>query len=314
MIYKHEILAENISLIIEKIKGDDFMLVKATPLNPEMGLVYISEETTPDNARISNIQEHRIGSVFFVSFDATLHSFDVMNRNRRQYKRQNIEECLQQEKIQSLLKDRGWYGEADHPRQNFKDQQLSPERIQNIEYERWSHKILNPVFTGNLLQSRIETAAGSRYGDQFAAAIIQGLHPSFSCRAIAQLQMIDGRPTVVVRRVITYDWVLYPSHKEAQAITAPVGNNKSIVMQESADDSVLETGDTMIYLNEILSLVGKTDYNTQVVMESFDLSEEDLRGFNEDHSQIIIADGKSRMYVNLDKKSKHMADDFFASL
>lgn len=287
------------------------MLLKHNPVDPSLGLVYIAEQTSPSDNVVKNLEEHKNGSVFFVSFDTNLQSFDVMNRNKRQYKGKNIWECIMQEKIQSLLKDNAWYGEQDHPAPMYKGQELTPQRIQNVYLPNRSHKIKEPKIAGNLLTARIETASGTEAGRGFASEIIQGLVPAFSARAIANLQYIDNRPTVVVRRLITYDWVLFPSHKEAHAISSPVGNVASVPVNESADMPLTE--DTMLPLGEILEMIGRKDYNTQAVMESFDLSMDDLQGFDNKHNRVIIKDGMSKMYVNLDKESKAMVDDFFAS-
>ena len=287
------------------------MLLKHNPVDPSLGLVYIAEQSSPSDNVVNNLEEHRNGSAFFVSFDTNLQSFDVMNRNKRQYKGKNIWDCIMQEKIQSLIKDNAWYGEQDHPAPMYKGQELTPQRIQNVYLPNRSHKIKEPKIAGNLLTARIETASGTEAGRGFASEIIQGLVPAFSARAIANLQYIDNRPTVVVRRLITYDWVLFPSHKEAHAIGSPVGNIASLPVNESADMPLTE--DIMMPLGEILEMIGHKDYNTQAVMESFDLSMDDLQGFDNSHNRVIIKDGMSKMYVNLNKESKAMVDDFFAS-
>ena len=210
--------------------------------NEEMqGFMYIAEQTTPDDNQIKNLEVTDKNGVFFVSFDTALHSFEVINRNNRQYLASNIQENLQSERILSMLADNAWYGEMDHPLQEFKDKPLSPERINSIELSRRSHKIMNPHFDSNLLLAHIQTASGTEAGRGFASEIIQGLKPAFSCRAIAGLKLVNGKPTVIVRKVITYDWVLYPSHKEAHAISPATGVVKRIkTVTESVKDVIEE--------------------------------------------------------------------------
>ena len=180
--------------------------------------------------------------------------------------------------------------------------------------ENRSHKILRPKIVGNLLQAHIETASGTDVGTGFAKEIIQGLKPAFSCRAVAVMQMMNGKPTVIIRRLITYDWVLYPSHKEAHIISEPKLVNKMCdVYKESVSDSDSYVPDFMMSLKDILKTVGNEDPNTSTIMESFNLSFDDLIGFDETHEKAIIKDRDNKIYANISPETKHKVDDFFAS-
>lgn len=279
------------------------------------GFMYIAEQTTPEDYPIKNLEIVDKHGVFFVSFDSCLHSFSVINRNNRQYLKENIKENLQTERIQSLLADRAWYGEMDHPLQKYQNQPLTPERVNTIFMKNRSHKILNPTFEGNLLCAHIETASGTEAGEGFAKEIIQGLIPAFSCRAIAGLQLIDGKPTVIVRKIITYDWVIYPSHKEAHATSKPNGVFKSIsTVTESAVDKIKTySKDILVPLKEILENVGHRDPNTQLIMESFELDMNDLVGFTPDRSHMIIKDNNNVIYSKISQESVKEVNDFFSS-
>lgn len=283
------------------------------------GFMYIAEQTTPDDYKIKNMNVHDKHGVFFVEFDSCLHSFDVINRNGRQYLADNINENLQTERILSLLKDNAWYGEMDHPLQEYKDKPLSPERIQTVKLDRRSHKIMRPKITGNMLNAHIETASGTEAGKGFASEIIQGLNPAFSCRAIAGLKMMNGKPTVIVRKVITYDWVIYPSHKEAHAISAPNGVVKTIqAVTESAVETVTEkvreySQDILLPLKQVLENVGHKDPNVQLIMESFELSNDDYIGFTPDKSHMIIKDNTNTIYAGISKDSVKEVEDFYSS-
>ena len=174
--------------------------------------------------------------------------------------------------------------------------------MQDPALENRSHKILRPTFNGNLLQAHIETASGTDVGVGFAKEIIQGLKPAFSCRAVATMQMIDGKPTVLIRRLITYDWVLYPSHKEAHIISEPKLVEKCVNVYKD-----------MISLKDVLKNVGETDANVSTIMESFDLTYDDIIGVNKKHDKVIIKDVDNRIYANISPETKHRIDDFFSS-
>lgn len=283
--------------------------------NDNMGYMYIAEESSVyGGSPVKNIDVVNKNGVFFVTFDSVLHTFDEINRNQRQYKADNIRECLLTEKIQSLLADNAFYGERDHPTQETENGKLTPERIQAIWMPNRSHIIKRPKIIGDELQAHIETCAGTDVGVGFAKDIIQGLKPAFSCRAIASMKLINGKPTVIVRRLITYDWVLYPSHKRAHMISSPKGVMKSIkAFTESAMDTVKDVvGDVLIPLQEILESVGKTDVNTQMIMESFELTPESLCGFDENHTHAIIKDEDNMIYAKISPQTKRRVDDFFS--
>lgn len=283
--------------------------------NDNMGYMYIAEESSVyGGSPVKNIDVVNKNGVFFVTFDSVLHTFDEINRNQRQYKADNIRECLLTEKIQSLLADNAFYGERDHPTQETENGKLTPERIQAIWMPNRSHIIKRPKIIGDELQAHIETCAGTDVGVGFAKDIIQGLKPAFSCRAIASMKLINGKPTVIVRRLITYDWVLYPSHKRAHMISSPKGVMKSIkAFTESAMDTVKDVvGDVLIPLQEILESVGKTDVNTQMIMESFELTPESLCGFDETHTHAIIKDNDNTIYAKISPQTKRRVDDFFS--
>ena len=283
--------------------------------NDNMGYMYIAEESSVyGGSPVKNIDVVNKNGVFFVTFDSVLHTFDEINRNQRQYKADNIRECLLTEKIQSLLADNAFYGERDHPTQETENGKLTPERIQAIWMPNRSHIIKRPKIIGDELQAHIETCAGTDVGVGFAKDIIQGLKPAFSCRAIASMKLINGKPTVIVRRLITYDWVLYPSHKRAHMISSPKGVMKSIkAFTESAMDTVKDVvGDVLIPLQEILESVGKTDVNTQMIMESFELTPESLCGFDETHTHAIIKDNDNTIYAKISPQTKRKVDDFFS--
>ena len=131
--------------------------------------------------------------------------------------------------------------------------------------------------------------------------------------------MRNGKPYVMVRRLITYDAPWYPSHKIAHATSGAKVTTKSFT--ESVEDTVttmLESAkdkikDVMIPLKEILTDVGRRDVTAGLIMESFDLSMDDLCGFNESHDQIIIKDHNNYIYCNIDPKSVDMVNDFYTS-
>ena len=131
---------------------------KSTMNDTPLGYVYINESFA--NSKVDNLDTSKHADLFYVTFDTNLQDFDVENRNKRYYDAQNIWECIQSEKIQSLLRTGGWFGEFDHPAPEKVGDKLSPERIQNVPPEKRAFKIMNPRLEGNVLKAKIQSAQG----------------------------------------------------------------------------------------------------------------------------------------------------------
>lgn len=277
-------------------------------------LIYIAEQTSPDESFVKNVNVVDKHGVFFVEFDTILHSFECINRNNRSYMSKNVEDCLKSERILSLLHDNAWYGEMDHPLQITENGKLTPQRLQTIYMPNRSHKIMRPVFKNNLLYAHIQTASGTEAGEGFAKEIIQGLIAAFSCRAIAVLQYINGKPVVVCKKIITYDWVLYPSHKEAHMSSEAQGTEKTVkTVTESVKDRFKTfSQDIVMPLNELLESVGM-DSNVNMIMESFDLTSEDIVGVDSTGTRAIITDENNTIYAKMSPKTIKEVHDFYSS-
>lgn len=73
------------------------------------------------------------------------------------------------------------------------------------------------------------------------------------------------------------------------------------------------TQDILIPLKEILEYAGNKDVNTQVIMEAFDLSIDDIVGFDNGLNHVIIKDKDNTIYANMSPKTRHEVVDFLSS-
>ena len=172
--------------------------------------------------------------------------------------------------------------------------------------------MLNPHIDGNLLMSRIQSDAGTAAGMNLARKMVQGFVPCFSCRAIANLTLKNNKPVVNVKKIITYDWVLFQSHREAEQDKSKPTNfiNKTPVY---ATESANGSNDVLIPLKEILESVGETDVNARMIMESFELTNDDIVGFSKQKDHLIMRDDNNMIYCNMDKKSRRKLNEFLHS-
>lgn len=308
-------------MIMNLKKGDLLALSKV--LSPDLGFLYMAEQASPDENKVTNLYYNDKASILYVEFDTILQTFRCMNRNHRCYLGPNLAEALKAERIVSMLADNAWFGEMDHPQDIATGVKLTPQRVQTIDMNNRSHKIMKPVVNGDVMTGRIQTTAATEAGRGFAIEILQGLIPAFSCRAIATLQTIDGKPTVIVRKLITYDWVLYPSHKEAHIQGTPqfIQKNAAITALESGgicQSSVFKrfgkfTEDVQIPVTEILAYAGQKDPNMQTIMESFDLDMNDLVGFDPTMEHVMVKDHDNTIFVKMSPNTKKEVRNFLSS-
>lgn len=277
-------------------------------------LCYISEQTSFEEDYRDNFG-YKIfdrGNRFYIIFDAILQSFGVRNRNGRKYNCDNIWNCIQtDEMIQTFLKNNSWIGEENHPEPKIQGQELTLQRIGTPDMSRSSHYIRKPRLNGNFLEATIQTDSGTEHGMNMAIKIVDGkIIPCFSARVLGALSNNSGDPVVNVRKLITYDWVLYPSHREAQAkIQQPV--------MESVKP-IEEFVGTIIFLPELARMAAANSKETAWLCESFGLSDEDIAGFTPTGNSIVLTEG-SNVYVqpisdkNIRAKTRSIVTDWLNS-
>lgn len=269
-----------------------------------MGFMFVCEQVTPGNNEVRNMSVHDENSIFYVEFDAVLQSFDILNRNHRYYDGQNVIDCIYKDpKIVDQLNNNCWFGEMDHPFAKKKGEELTPQRLSNPDPGNTSHKIMKPKLEGNLLKAHIQTDAGTDAGMNMAKKIIQGMDAAFSARSIAELTNRGGKPYVIMKKLITYDWVLYPSHLEAHMTTDAIGKVKSAMVVESTGidyNKPYSVESVCIPLKEILSHVSSQSVNTQMIMESFELTPDNIVGCDASRRHFIIKDENNRIFANME--------------
>lgn len=254
---------------------------------------YIQEQTsTPEDYNGSfGYEVHDKGSRFYVTFDSVLQSFGIKNRNQREYDLNNVWNCIQTDDyILSMLKQNSWVGEIDHPAAIKKGEELTMQRIANPDPKMSSHYIRKPRINGNLLEATIQTDSSNEHGMNMAIKIVDGkIIPCFSARVLGALKNISGRPVVFVNKLITYDWVLYPSHREAMAkIKQPI--------MESVNAAAKYTGAKIIFLKELAQMAANNSKETEWLCESFGLTIDDVIGVTNTGNSVVIQEN-SNVYI-----------------
>jgi hypothetical protein len=276
-------------------------------------LCYIQEQTSyPEDIEDFGYKVHDKGNRFYLTFDGTLQSFGVLNRNRRAYDAANIMDRIEHDDyIQSMLKQQSWLGEIDHPSPAVAGQDLTANRICNPDPKMSSHFIRKPRLEGNLLKAPIQTDSSNENGMNMAIKIVDGkIVPAFSARVLGELINKLGLPTVMVKRLITYDWVLYPSHKEALA------NIKPGIIEESVDMLEQAFGGKVIFLSDLAQMAANSSRETEWLCESFGLTMDNIIGVTNTGNSVVIQENKNIYAQPISDKlirnqTKNTLSDFF---
>ena len=223
----------------------------------------------------------------YCEFDATLQTFNCMNRMRRQYDPHNIASVIDNdERIQTLVRQNKWRGELNHPNPDIKGQQYSDIRMTIPEPMRTSHMIRKNRLEGDKYKGIITTHPGTECGRAASSEIIDlGAVPSFSARLLGVMipNAPSGQPNMRVNKVITYDMVDFPSHRNAD------GDVKPIVHQEG----------NVIFLNKLAKYCVDQSEDLQVVCESFQITPEELMGISDDGKLMVDTNDGAKYRIPL---------------
>ena len=200
---------------------------------------------------------------------ATLQDLDVVNRNRRIYALRDMKPEIEGPRIQELIKAKSFLGECGHPlsddlvRQQTIDPKLACVRFNKIWIE------------GNLVKA-IYQGTNNVYGQEVDDDLRDGVKHAFSLRALGSIESIDGKAYVKNIKVITYDRVIYPSHKRAymeKIVTEstidgePLQENRIVVPEDDPGTIItLKESDARLVLNRLQ----KESASLSTIVETFD--------------------------------------------
>lgn len=264
---------------------------------------YIILENDNSVAETTNVEVIEKPQLFYVRFNTVLQSLDCNNRNKRNYNGNALVEGLSTPEINELIANKKWKGECDHP--ITKDIQ----RIATVLSTKSSHYITKWWRDGNLIKGTIESISDGEglYGTALARRVLQNENPSFSLRALAMLEK-SGNITYVNKppRVITYDEVNLPSHKEAYAEP-----KKQKVIDDGQKQFVYENGAIAIDAGDIKDMLVTKSDNLKIVCESFDIDPMSI-GITNNGDMLTIKNGSDRIVFTPEKKLARDISNYFS--
>ena len=205
--------------------------------------------------------------------------------------------------------------EAGHPLSDDKKRQLY------IDQGNISHIVTEMYWEGNKLMATIETAQ-TRTGLDMQGLIRQGSDVAFSMRGMSGSVRRDGEYSRVFAPllIVTYDWVIFPSHQESYMIREDVNNIKSdklLSLEESANIQVINEGILTPYnASEILTYVTENSDNVRSLAESFnfEIGKISKTSYNTNDQMLSIKNDTEVLKIFLEESIKVELDGFYSGL
>lgn len=246
-------------------------------------ILYIKEETVMDYKSIGHIiLESEIKSEANIIGDSNgrllaegiMQDLDVKNRNGRIYVPKDIDPDLNSDRIQKELIPTGnMRGEANHPLDK------SVARQQVVDLLRAGVVYTKLWRDGNIIRGHFK-GANNEIGDYFNKDLASGYKPSFSLRALGSIDNKDGNCYVRNIRIITYDWVILPSHQKAYT-TGIITDDKvktestlplNLLTSDGSTNVVTESLIPLAIENEAaMGFIKEESANFKAILENFDV-------------------------------------------
>lgn len=270
--------------------------------NPVIGNIILEGATTVEDSVITNGNGKRLEA------EGTLQDTDVENRNKRIYAKADLFPEINGARMTELIKAKQFCGEYGHPLSDdlVRQQTIDPKLV-CVRF--------NKVWTeGNLVKARFQ-GTNNNYGEYFDQDLRDGCKPAFSLRALGAIENIGGKAYVKGIKIITWDSVIYPSHK--------VAYTSNIVTESTMDGKplyenqiVVPNNDpgTIITLREsdartVINRLQRESANLDTILNTFDGIYDKISQISENTILLTNAMG-GKIYVNLENHVQNLIMDY----
>lgn len=277
-------------------------------MRKEEVVAYAVMESVADPIKPQNVEVVDKNGLFYVRFDTTLQSFNCLNCNRRNYNDVAMMEGLKADHFTDLIRNRSWFGEAGHPMED------DVKRILTIDPKLTSHKIVDFRQEGkNILKGTIETLDDGRYGTQMTKNILQGMEPAFSLRALAKLtKKSDGTSLVQSKpHIVTYDWVILPSHKEAYRDPSKPINK--VVKSINNDGNTVYESCVSVLESSIIDFIKEESNNVKCVSNLCEIALENM-SLTPNGQYVVLRENGRTYHVKVEDRIRHDYSKYMSNL
>lgn len=228
---------------------------------------------------------------------------DSINRNGRIYSVESIADQLVAPRTVELLKAKALRCEQGHPLDK------SLERQTVILESNCSCIILDLHMEGNDVCGTF-TNTSNTLGKALAEEVLEiGYRPAFSLRALGSLQQTKRGSEVHGVKIITYDEIIFPSHKRAYTSQVLVNNEyktigESAVIEENSNSDIVteNTAEIIPITNEsVINYLQSQSSNIKFIRECFDFAYNSVN-VNENGSTVTLTTKEGDILViNLER-------------
>lgn len=273
--------------------------------NRSIGSIILEGASTVEDAIVTSTSNSRR-----VIAEGTLQDMDVENRNRRIYARKDLLPEINGPRMKELIESGNMMGELSHPLSNdLARQQTVDPKLVCVNY-------LKIWVEGNKVKGQFK-GTNNDYGETFDMDLRDGIKPSFSLRALGSIENINGKAYVKNIKIITYDRVIYPSHKcaytdriisESALLNVP---DRQLYVPENDPGTIitLTNSDAQTVLNRLQ----RESANVTQILETFENFYDKVDYIGENKIMLTSAYG-DKIYVNLEAHVDNIITDYVFKL
>lgn len=270
--------------------------------NPIIANIILEGATTVEDSLITDGNGKRVVA------EGTLQDMDVENRNRRIYAKTDLLPEINGPRMTELIKAKQFCGEYGHPlsddlvRQQTIDPKLVCVRFNKVWVE------------DNLVKARFQ-GTNNDYGSYFDQDLRDGCKPAFSLRALGAIENVNGKAYVKGIKIITWDSVIYPSHKVAY--TSNIVTESALDGTPLYENQIVVPSDDpgrVITLREsdartVISRLQRESANMDAILNTFDGIYDKITVLGENSIMLTNAMG-GRIQVNLEDHVQNLIMDY----
>lgn len=258
-------------------------------INSNIGSIIIETAATDNNIYPSKIIDEDGDRVLA---QGVLQEANVKNRNGRFYDSRDLFPELTAPRQIELLNSGNMKAENGHPitKDLARQQTIDPNNTVAVFTKFWTE---GDLVMGTFLGDENEKGAA------FDRELRKGRKPSWSLRALGNIQNTRRGAEVKNVRLVTYDRVIFPSHIKAYTIGLV---NESASMVDCNEDCQLyvDSNDKGIVIpitnQQVINYIKNESANFQAIKESFDLLYDDIELINRG-TQVKLTDRAGGIYV-----------------
>ena len=234
------------------------------------------------------------------------------NRNGRIYRTEDLNREINAPRQKELLAAKQLCGEAGHP---IGADASSLVRQQTIDPTKICVRYLKLWMEGDNVMSTFQ-GTNNALGEAFDKDLRQGVLPAFSLRALGTISSTPQGAVVENLKMITYDYVIYPSHphaytrgvlnESASSIAIPKSNfamsnamdgSKSFIKEFSNQD-VINAISTI--KESAISYVKDKSSNFKMLQECYDMTKYDTVDIINTHKLALTEAGKNTIVMSIE--------------